>query len=480
MSLRGISSWWSAHAPPPPPRPPHVVAVAPQRAAATKAHSAATKLKAHAAALKARDKSSRTQSPPPPPPLATADGGTCDGSWAYRDDCAHLSATAMHGLGNQMLYVLSISVLASHLRQTTCAAGPHRCDVAMHDFYMYRRGSLLPRLREWMPGVDAAAAPCQLLYDSPGEREHATPGQRQAVGRRNVSASFVHKSDLSGNKDTGVLRYGAAAIHTGVFDRAWSHCQVEAGAAEAGAAAATTRRTDGSAAAARSASAAPPPPSTSWVVSMSFVSNFCVTTGLFRVREMPSSAFWRAMRAQAERLLRPPLDPSLTQRHADVDREGTVCIHLRGLSVEFGHEINGVQRTTKAPSRVALRAQTLQLAVALAEHRRADTLFVAAAYAELVSRDVLNRSTGVRVPSHLRLLHAGAKVVRTAEDNPRNGWNVSNPEHRQSDEVLRSTLTDLTTLAKCRVLVLEQPPARTTYARAAPLACPPPSRTAPR
>ena len=73
--------------------------------------------------------------------------------------------TAGNGLGNQLLYMLSAAVLATHLRESSCSGGPHLCDIYLQPFFMY--GKVMPRLREWLPGIDAAAAPCTIRYPFP-------------------------------------------------------------------------------------------------------------------------------------------------------------------------------------------------------------------------------------------------------------------------------------------------------------------------
>lgn len=66
----------------------------------------------------------------------------------------------------------------------------------------------------------------------------------------------------------------------------------------------------------------------------------------------------------------------------------------------------------------------------------------------------------------LRVLHSGAKISASGSyATGRRVWNGTGG----SSEALRSTVVDLTTLASCRALVVEQEPVRSTYAMVAAL-----------
>lgn len=212
-----------------------------------------------------------------------------------------------------------MAVLADHLRLSSCAAGPDSCDIVLNDFFMYRPGVLLPRLREWLPGIDKAAAPCSLSYKPHKAAALKRLAIDQALPFNNSVRVAATLSDVSGGIFDPLPEM--ARVHRGLFDAAWQRCQRPRPHETAAA-------TVGAFAQGEATSGQPP----SWTVVMNMVQNFCTTAGLFRLREMPASHFWAAMRTRARRLMEDVSEPAITHSHRAVDRDSTICLHLRGRS----------------------------------------------------------------------------------------------------------------------------------------------------
>lgn len=273
--------------------------------------------------------------PPAPPPY------DCDGQWRYRENCAGLVVVAKNGLGNQLLYVLSAAILAEHLRSSSCSAGPHFCHAYISDFFMYGK-HLLPRLRSYLPAIDAAAAPCQ-LYPVPKMFGNA---KQLKVGSTIPAPPLVLDGEAAGKQPAGAVhppvrwRVGAkvigsfdnsggifgspvptAKLRRRLFDEAWASCDVHRAtdrAAATGSWPESRNRTDVAA------------------VAVVELHNYCTVAGLTRIREMPASHFWRELRRRAEALGVDalPRDAEAAAARASVDTSSVVCVHLRGRNLE--------------------------------------------------------------------------------------------------------------------------------------------------
>jgi len=197
--------------------------------------------------------------------------------------CQVLRATAHGGLGNQLLYLLSVAVLANFLSIPTCHLR----------LASFRYGSRIYNdFEHALPGLARAVEPCVILApDSPWTHDNIT--NAEVAYRYKRSAKKVN----SASNDLFELK--RSTIH-----------------------AACVRAVDASKNKGLTQSA----------LRLDHYYNFCGAAGLVKAFNMPASVYWENMVARANTALRskpaPRGEPFLNVN------ESTLCVHIRARTVE--------------------------------------------------------------------------------------------------------------------------------------------------
>ena len=195
--------------------------------------------------------------------------------------------------------------------------------------------------------------------------------------------------------------------------------------------------------------------------------NFCRIMGVVKLKEQPSTTFWRELYRRASLLPRPDGEAVVAARNAGID-SSTVCLQVRGrMKEETGQPLNQSQEVRTV----------LRLAEQMATRMDASSLFIATQYEEEViamlpkGLRALQRLRVERFPDHGRMstrrraatsttrIKASALLPTTVPTT----LHPANQSHQHNTARLRDSVAEFIALSHCPVLVLEESPIRCTF-----------------
>jgi hypothetical protein len=197
--------------------------------------------------------------------------------------CQVLRATAHGGLGNQLLYLLSVAVLVNFLNIPTCHL----------KLASFRYGSkIYDDFKHVLPGFAQAVEPCVILApDSPWTHQNVS------------TAEVIYRYKRSAKK-LSLASSNASKLESRIIQ----------------------------AACARVAEADKSRGSTQSTLRLDHYYNFCGAAGLVRALDMPPLTYWSNMAARAYSLFH-PISASGSEPSLKVN-ESTLCVHIRARTLE--------------------------------------------------------------------------------------------------------------------------------------------------